>query len=130
MNAPLFLTLNEVLQLHAEALEHFGGQDGIRDLALLESAIAMPRQGFAGQYLHPDLASMASAYLFHLASNHAFIDGNKRVGARAAYVFLGMNGCDVDFPLDETEQLVLGVAKGEVSKEQVTAFFNKLLNCD
>ena len=127
MNEPLFLTLDEVLQLHAEALEHFGGAQGIRDITLVESAIATPRQAFGGQYLHPDLASMAAAYLFHLASNHAFVDGNKRIGARAASVFLALNGCEVDLPLDATESLVLGVAKGEISKEQVTAFLRKLL---
>lgn len=70
---------------------------------------------------------MAAAYLFHLASNHAFIDGNKRVGTRAAYVFLAMNGYEVDLDLDETEQLVLGVARGEISKEQVTEFFQRLI---
>jgi death-on-curing protein len=127
VNDPLFLTLDEVLQLHAESLQHFGGDDGIRDMGLIESAIAMPQQGFAGQYLHPDLAAMAAAYLFHLASNHGFVDGNKRVGARAAYVFLALNGCEVDFPLDQTEQLVLGVAKGEITKEQVTTFIRDLI---
>jgi death-on-curing protein len=127
VNDPLFLTLDEVLQLHAESLDHFGGAQGIRDITLIESAIATPRQVFGGRYLHPDLASMAAAYLFHLASNHGFIDGNKRVGTRAASVFLALNGCEVDFPLEETEQLVLGVAKGEISREQVTAFLRKLL---
>jgi death-on-curing protein len=127
MNEPMFLTLDEVLELKAEALEHFGGQDGIRDITLIESAIATPRQTFAGEFLHADLAAMAGAYLYHLASNHGFIDGNKRVGARAAYVFLALNGCEVDFPLDQTEQLVLGVAKGEVSKDEVAAFIRRLL---
>ena len=127
MDEPVFLTLDEVLQLHQESLEHFGGEDGIRDVGLIESAVATPRQTFNGQYLHPDIASMAAAYLFHLASNHGFVDGNKRVGARAAYVFLVLNGFEVDFPLDQTEQLVLGVAKGEVSKEQVATFIRGLL---
>jgi len=127
VNEPLFLTLDEVLQLHAESLEEFGGSAGVRDIALIESAIATPRQMFGGEYLHPDLASMAAAYLFHLASNHGFIDGNKRVGARAAYVFLALNGSEVDFPLDATEQLVLGVARGEISKAQVADFLRKLL---
>jgi death on curing protein len=127
MNDPLFLTLDEVLQLHAESLEHFGGAEGVRDMGLIESAIATPRQAFGGQYLHPSLASMAAAYLFHIASNHGFVDGNKRTGARAAYVFLAINGCEVDLPLDETEQVVLGVAKGSITKEQVTEFLEKLL---
>jgi death-on-curing protein len=127
MSDPLFLTLDEVLQLHAEAVEHFGGDAGIRDIGLIESAIAQPRQMFGGDYLHPDLASMAAAYLFHIASNHGFADGNKRTGTRAASVFLAINGREVDLPLDETEQLVLGVARGEVSKAQVAGFFARLL---
>jgi len=127
MDDPLFLTLDEVLQLHTESVEQFGGDAGILDLNLIESAVAQPRQAFGGQYLHPDLASMAAAYLFHIASNHGFADGNKRTGTRAAYVFLALNNCEVDFPLEETEQLVLGVARGDVSKEQVTEFMAKLL---
>jgi death-on-curing protein len=128
MNDPIFLTVEEVLQLHAEALELFGGAAGIRDRGAIESAVQTPQQTFGGEYLHPDLPSMAAAYLSHLTKNHGFIDGNKRIGARAAAVFLGMNGCDVHFPIDEAEQLVLGVAKGEVSKDAVTEFIRKL--CD
>ena len=82
MNDPLFLTLDEVLQLHAYQIKNFGGVEGILDIGLLESAIAMPRQGFGGTYLHPDLASMAAAYLFHIISNHAFQDGNKRAARK------------------------------------------------
>ncbi len=127
MNEPLFLTLTEVLQLHSESLERFGGDDGIRDIGLIESAIAEPRQTFEGQYLHPDLAAMAACYLFHIAMNHGFVDGNKRTGARAAYVFLALNGYEVDFPLNETEQLVLGIARGDINKQQTTDFIHTLL---
>lgn len=131
LNEPLFLTLAEVLQLHAEALEHFGGQEGIRDIALVESAIQTPQQTFGGQYLHPTLEAMAGAYLFHLASNHGFIDGNKRIAARAAYVFLAMNGCEIDFPVDKTEGIVVGIAKNEVDKNRAAEFIRGLINrCD
>ncbi|MGH7176055.1 MAG: type II toxin-antitoxin system death-on-curing family toxin [Tepidisphaeraceae bacterium] len=84
-------------------------------------------QTFGGQYLHTDIASMAACYMFGLAKNHGFVDGNNRVGARAAYVFLALNGCEVDFPLGETEALALGIAKGEVTKQQVAEFLSKLL---
>ena len=127
MSDPLFLTLDEVLLLHAEAMEHFGGAGGVRDLGLIESAVAMPQQMYGEQFLHSDLAEMAAAYLFHLASNHGFIDGNKRVATRAAYVFLALNGRETDFPVDATERLVLAVASGTTSKEQVIDFFRSLL---
>lgn len=127
MNEPLFLTLAEVLQLHAYQVEHFSGDPAIRDLGLLESAIHQPCVMLDGRVLHEDLASMAAAYLFHIVQNHAFADGNKRTGAHAAIAYLAMNNIDVEYPTDATEALTLGVAKGEVSKEQVIAFFRKLL---
>jgi death on curing protein len=125
--APLFLTLAEVVELHRKGVERFGGSAEMRDLGLLQSALAMPQAGFGGEFLHPDLAAMAAAYLFHLVSNHPFVDGNKRIGAVAARVFLLMN--DAQFDPSETEygDLVLGVARGEVSKDEVIAFFRKFV---
>jgi death on curing protein len=125
--APLFLTLAEVVELHRKGVERFGGAAEMRDLGLLQSALAMPQAGFGGEFLHPDLAAMAAAYLFHLVSNHPFVDGNKRIGAVAARVFLLMN--DAQFDPSETEygDLVLGVARGEVSKDEVIAFFRKFV---
>ena len=89
---PTFLTLDEVLEFHAEQVELFGGDPGVRDFGLLESAIAQPRQAFGGSFLHEDLALMAAAYLFHIVQNHPFADGNKRTGTHAAHVFLRYNG--------------------------------------
>lgn len=127
MNEPLFLTLDEVLQLHAYQVEHFGGDPEVRDLGLLESAIAQPGAGVDRGFLHEDLASMAAAYLYHIVQNHAFADGNKRTGAHAAIAFLEMNNVEVDYPVDDMERLTLGVAKGEVPKDAVIAFFRQLL---
>jgi death-on-curing protein len=123
MKEPLFLTLDEVLQLHASRIELYGGTHGVRDQALLESALAQPSQSFGGSYLHDDLAAMASAYLFHIVQNHPFLDGNKRTGAAAAIVFLKMN--DVHLIADETalEQIVLGVAQGAVGKAEIAEYF-------
>ena len=78
---PFFLSIDNVLYLHASAIREEGGSDGLRELALLESAVMMPQQQFGGNYLHPDLPSMAAAYLYHIACNHPFIDGNKRYDA-------------------------------------------------
>jgi len=127
MDAPLFLTLEEVVQLHAHQIQTYGGSEGLRDLGLLESAVLQPQACFGGQYLHEDLAAMAAAYLYHIVSNHPFIDGNKRTGMHTADVFLRLNGYDLDLPVDETEQLTLGIATGSVTKEQAAAFFRGLI---
>jgi death-on-curing protein len=123
MDEPLFLTLDEVLQLHASRIELYGGTHGVRDQALLESALAQPSQSFAGTYLHEDLAAMASAYLFHIVQNHPFLDGNKRTGAAAAIVFLKIN--DVRLIPDEAalEELVLKTAQGSVGKAEIAKYF-------
>ena len=110
------------MDIHRDQIRRYGGSEGVRDLGLLQSAIAMPAAAFGGQYLHADLCEMAAAYLFHIVQNHPFIDGNKRVGAVAAYVFLLLNGLALDAAEDEYEQLVLGVACGETSKSAVAAF--------
>lgn len=91
-DSPEFLTLEEVLQLHAEQLARWGGSGGIRDRGALEAAVAAPQATFGGTHLHEDLFSMAAAYAFHLAEAQAFLDGNKRVGLNAALVFLDLNG--------------------------------------
>ena len=127
MDEPLFLTLDEVLQIHRYQIEHFGGDPGVRDLGLLESAVHQPCAVFDGRFLHEDLASMAAAYLYHIVPDHAFADGNKRTGAHAAIVFLGMNNVDVDYPTDEMEALTVGVATNQVSEERLAEFFRKLL---
>lgn len=132
MNDLHFLTLNELLQIHTYQIEHFGGDGGVRDATLIESAIATPRQMFGGNYLHSDLASMAAAYLFSLVSNHPFNDGNKRTGVHAAIVFLELNGVEVDLPVDEAEKLTLRIADrehpaGRATKENVIEFFKHLI---
>ena len=120
---PLFLTLEEVLTIQRDQIARYGGQSGLRDGNLLDSALAMPAQSFGGEFLHGDLFDMAAAYLYHLVQNHPFVDGNKRVGVAAALVFLDLNGVDVNAPDDEIEELVLGVARGEIDKPGVAAFF-------
>ncbi|HVW25382.1 MAG TPA: type II toxin-antitoxin system death-on-curing family toxin [Polyangiaceae bacterium] len=88
----VFLALEEILELHREVLDRWGGADGIRDQGLLESAIAMPSARMYGEYLHEDCFHMAAAYAFHIAENQPFLDGNKRTGVAAALTFLEMNG--------------------------------------
>src|SRR5437588_8405063 len=111
--APTFLALDEVLEIHRDQLARYGGAAGIRDLGLLQSALAQPQATFRGQFLHADLFEMASAYLFHIVQNHPFLDGNKRVGAVAALVFLLLNDQDIKATNQELEALVLSVAQGK-----------------
>jgi death-on-curing protein len=73
---PVFLSLGDVIEIHRDQIARYGGDPGIRDLGLLQSAVAIPAAGFGGRFLHTDLFEMAAAYLFHISQNHPFIDGN------------------------------------------------------
>jgi death-on-curing protein len=119
---PLFLTLDEVLAVHSDQIRRYGGTSGVRDLGLLSSALAMPRASFASVRLHGTLAEMAAAYLFHLARNHPFVDGNKRTGLAAALLFLWLNDHHLEAGQDELTELVIGVAAGRVGKADVAVF--------
>lgn len=120
---PQFLTLDDVLESHAEQIAQYGGSDGIRDAGLLESALAQPEAMFGGQYLHTDIFEMAAAYLFHLVKNHPFIDGNKRVGLEAALLFLEINGHSTAATDEELVDLTLRVAQGLATKQEIRDFF-------
>jgi death on curing protein len=117
-----FLTLDEVLAIHADQIERYGGSLGIRDRGLLESALAMPEATFSGSELHATPDEKAAAYLFHLVKNHPFVDGNKRVGLAVALTFLALNDILVGATDDELVDLVLGVAEGRRSKADVAVF--------
>jgi len=120
---PVFLTLGEVIEIHRDQIERYGGDPGIRDLGLLQSAMAVPAAGFGGRYLHTDLFEMAAAYLFHITQNHPFINGNKRTGAVASLVFLSLNDVEIEADEEEFERIVLGVAEGNIAKASVAEFF-------
>jgi death-on-curing protein len=122
---PVFLTLGEVIEIHRDQIDKYGGDPGIRDLGLLQSAMAMPAAGFGGRYLHTDLYEMAAAYLFHIIQNHPFVDGNKRTGAVVSLVFLSLNEVDLEADEQEFERIVLGVAQGKIDKASVAEFFRK-----
>lgn len=122
MREPVFLTLAEILEIHEDQITRYGGRRGIRDVGLLESAAAMPASSFGDKYLHEDLFEMAAAYLFHITQNHPFIDGNKRVGAVAALIFLALNDIEIVAVEDEFEQAVLAVAAGRWDKAAIVAF--------
>ena len=122
---PTFLTLDEVISIHKDMVEQYGGSAGIRDQGLLESAVAMPQAGFGDQYLHSTIFEMAAAYLFHIVKNHPFIDGNKRTGAMAAFIFLKLNNLTLNAEEVEFERIVREVAEGKTGKERIAEFFHK-----
>ena len=120
-----FLTIEQVLALHEAALERSGGLAGLRDRGLLEGAVAMPAARFDGKFLHSGLPAMAAAYLFHITQAHAFIDGNKRVAALAALVFLDANGAGLHIRPRELEDVVVSVSAGRMSKAELTLWFQR-----
>jgi death on curing protein len=122
---PVFLSLSEVLEIHQNQVARYGGATGIRDMELLKSALGIPSATFGGRFLHTDIYEMAAAYLFHLVKDHPFIDGNKRVGAVTAFVFLELNGFDFDAPEDDFTEMVLAVARGELGKADVAVFIRR-----
>lgn len=124
---PLFLSVENVLRLQHRTVERHGGLHGLRDAGLLESAVTMPQQKWGGAYLHEGLAAMAAAYQFHLASNHAFLDGNKRIATLAALAFLDLNGVTETPDPDELERVTLEVASGTMSKDALTAWWRAQL---
>ena len=118
-----FLTVEDVLAIHAHQVEQFGGAAGVRDSGLLASAVAQAEAAFDDAFLHHDVFEMAAAYLFHLCKNHPFLDGNKRTALAAALLFLGLNGFQLDADPDRLTELVLGVAEGRVGKAEAAVFF-------
>lgn len=122
---PDFLSLEDILLLHGDQIDLYGGDHGVRDLGLLESAIAQPQATFDGHPLHGDLYEMAAAYLFHIVQNHPFVDGNKRTGAVAALTFLDLNDIEIDAPKGSLYDLTVSVATGQAGKAEIAEFFRK-----
>ena len=120
-----FLSRDEVEAFHAVQLGRFGGATGLRDPGLLASALAQPEATFDGEFLHPDVPSMAAAYLFHIVQNQPFMDGNRRTGLLAALVFLELNG--LPLPGAQLYETVMAVAQGDLSKAQLAARLRALV---
>jgi death-on-curing protein len=126
-NDVVYLTVDMVREIHAEAIERFGGVDGVRDLALLESAVAAPQARYDGEPLYADLAEIAAAYLFYLSCNHPFLDGNKRTALGACLVFLWLNGLEPPKDGPAWEALTLAVAAGHDKRDEATARLRTIL---
>jgi len=121
----IFLSLSEVVKLHLDQIETFGGIRGIRDMEMLKSAVNIPAATYDQQFLHGTICEMASAYLFHIVKNHPFIDGNKRTGTIAALTFLAINGYEFTARGDDLLETVLLVAQGKMNKSKLSLFIEK-----
>jgi death on curing protein len=127
VNEPDFLTLDDVLLIHEQQLERYGGSPGIRDRGLLESAIAQPQAGFGGTYFHESIFEMAAAYAFHIAENQPFVDGNKRAALASAIVFLDFNGYEVEDPGGELYQAMIDLSAKSLDKKRMAKLLEKLV---
>ena len=118
MTEPVWLDVDDVIDMHAEQLALFGGPEGVRDRGALESAIARPVNQW--HYGETDMAALAAAYAFGLARNHAFVDGNKRAAFHAMMVFLRLNGIPFAPDPAHATAMFIALAAGEVSEESLT----------
>jgi death on curing protein len=121
------LTVEIVREIHAEAIARFGGSDGVRDSALLESSVAAPQASFGGRSPYRDLTEVAAGYLYYVCRNHPFIDGNKRAALGSCIVFFRLNGIEPKPDGPEWEELVLAIASGKLDREQATIRLRELL---
>jgi death-on-curing protein len=127
---PHFLSPEEALLIHADAIRFYGGSDGVRDLGLLESALGAPQNLFAYQQADASLdgfALMAAAYWFHLTMNHPFIDGNKRTSFMSAVAFLHLNGWDLEIGYDLGLELSLQLTTHMINREDLAARLSGLM---
>lgn len=125
MNGTIFLTLEQVLVIHEDQIERYGGSIGIRDLALLESAIFRPQSSFSGQDLYETIFDKATALVHSLLLNHAFIDGNKRTSTVSTIVFLKLNGWNLVVSQNELVQFAKDVEEKKLSLEQISFWLEK-----
>ncbi len=121
------LTVEMVREIHGEAIARFGGTQGVRDVALLESAVAAPQATAGGKSPYKNMADVAAAYLFYLCRNHPFLDGNKRTALGACIVFLRLNGIEPKPDGQEWEDLTLAIAASALGREETTAALKRLL---
>lgn len=126
MIEPIFLTVAEVLEIHSEQLDAYGGIHGIRDQTLLESAVMTPQASFGGNYLHSDVFEMGAAYAFHIAENQPFLDGNKRTALVSALAFLDLNGIVLLDPDKRLYDMLIDIAKRMADKHDMANLLRSL----
>ena len=106
------ITKKQVLMLHKQLIDEYGGSHGVRDENLLESALETPFQSFGGEELYPSVQAKAARLCYGLVKNHSMVDGNKRIGAHAMLVFLALNGRELEYMQKELSDVILEIAAG------------------
>lgn len=120
-----YLTINEVLEIHRQVMAQSGGALGVRDIGLLEAALAQPRMSFSGEELYPGIVEKAAALGYSLIQNHPFVDGNKRTGHAAMEVFLILNGFEIEAAVSDQEEIILAVAAGDLKRDAFTDWLRR-----
>ncbi len=113
------LTIHQVLLLHSELVHETGGEDGLRDEGLLDAALNAPFASFGGIDVYPSIQQKAARLCFGLVKNHAFIDGNKRIGAHVMLMFLALNGVELVYTQEELVQIILNIAAGSTTFDEL-----------
>ena len=121
----LYLSVAQLLRIHQKQTQGFGGPAGVRDRGGLEAAAARPRMTFGGEDLYRDLADKAASLMHSIVANHPFVDGNKRVGAMAAELFLAANGSDLLATDEELVETTMAVARGDLSAEALAIWIRQ-----
>ena len=119
------LSKEQVLKLHSQLIESFGGSDGVRDENLLDSALESPFQTFDGEELYPTLQAKAARLGYGLIKNHCMIDGNKRIGAHVMLIFLELNGVEIEYTQKDLYRTVLAVADGSLDCNELLKWILK-----
>jgi death on curing protein len=120
-----FIPKEVVLTIHADLLQRYGGEPGIRDTGLLDSALAQPRMTFGSKYVHKTLFDKAAAYGFHVCKNHPFVDGNKRVAFVLMDIFLQKNGWEIESSEEDAFSMMMMLASGKFTKAQLSSWLKK-----
>ena len=121
-----FLERKHIEIILKDQLDRYGGEHGVRDQGLAESAVATPQARYGGKNLHAGPVARAAAYLFHLCSNHPFVDANKRVALASALVLLDFHVIEVYDREDQLYELTMGIARSEITKEETTTRLGEL----
>lgn len=120
-----YLTVAEVFYLHGRLLAATGGAPGVRDLGRVEAAVAAPKATFGNEDLYPGVVAKAATLCFSLVQGHAFVDGNKRIGHAAMAVFLSLNGYELKATVDDQERLIVGIASGTTTRDDLLAWLTQ-----
>jgi len=116
------LAIEQILAFQADSIRRHGGSGGIRDMGLIESALAQPKVTFGGEELYPDLVGKAAALAYSFAKNHGFIDGNKRIALASLDMFLRVNDHKLDASIEVVVNTILAVASSEMDRETFTTW--------